>query len=191
MYKPIRIEKKRIADLERATYNPRVDLQPGDEDFEAINGSLERFGMVEPVVWNERTNRVVGGHQRLTSEEYRGETEVYVSVVDLDEINEKRLNIALNKLGSDWDEEKLTEILGMLGEDASNTGFTEAELEALLGQPQVDEEFLDQELADVPQTFNISLKFTEEEKGDVRDYIREEGKEALVDFIMQTVKEAL
>lgn len=191
MYKPIRIEKKRIADLERATYNPRVDLQPGDEDFEAINGSLERFGMVEPVVWNERTNRVVGGHQRLTSEEYRGETEVYVSVVNLDEINEKRLNIALNKLGSDWDEEKLTEILGMLGEDASNTGFTEAELEALLGQPQVDEEFLDQELADVPQTFNISLKFTEEEKGDVRDYIREEGKEALVDFIMQTVKEAL
>jgi len=191
MYKPIRIEKKHIADLERATYNPRVDLQPGDEDFEAINGSLERFGMVEPVVWNERTNRVVGGHQRLTSEEYRGETEVYVSVVNLDEINEKRLNIALNKLGSDWDEEKLTEILGMLGEDASNTGFTEAELEALLGQPQVDEEFLDQELADVPQTFNISLKFTEEEKGDVRDYIREEGKEALVDFIMQTVKEAL
>ena len=77
MYKPIRIEKKRIADLERATYNPRVDLQPGDEDFEAINGSLARFGMVQPIVWNQRTNRVVGGHQRLTSEEYRGETEVY------------------------------------------------------------------------------------------------------------------
>ena len=191
MYKPIRIEKKRIADLERATYNPRVDLQPGDEDFEAINGSLERFGMVQPIVWNERTNRVVGGHQRLTSEEYRGETEVYVSVVDLDEIDEKRLNIALNKLGSDWDEEKLTAVLEKLGEDAANTGFTEAELEALLGQTEVDEDFLDQELADIPKTFNISLKFTAEEKADVGDYIREEGKEAVVELIMQTVKEAL
>lgn len=191
MYRPIRIKKKRIADLERATYNPRVDLQPGDEDFEAINSSLARFGMVQPIVWNQRTNRVVGGHQRLTSEEYRGETEVYVSVVDLDEIQEKRLNVALNKLGSDWDEEKLTEVLAKLGDDASNTGFTEAELEALLGQTEVDEDFLDQELADVPQTFNISLKFTAEEKADVGDYIREEGKEAVVELIMQTIKEAL
>ena len=62
----MKIIRKRIADMERATYNPRVELQPGDAEYETLKRSLEQFGMVEPVVWNERTNRVVGGHQRLT-----------------------------------------------------------------------------------------------------------------------------
>lgn len=57
----MKIIRKRIADMERATYNPRVELQPGDAEYETLKRSLEQFGMVEPVVWNERTNRVVGG----------------------------------------------------------------------------------------------------------------------------------
>ena len=95
----MKIIRKRIADMERATYNPRVELQPGDAEYETLRRSLEQFGMVEPVVWNERTNRVVGGHQRLTVEAALGHEEVDVSVVDLDEIKEKELNIALNKIG--------------------------------------------------------------------------------------------
>lgn len=103
----MKIIRKRIADMERATYNPRVELQPGDAEYETLKRSLEQFGMVEPVVWNERTNRVVGGHQRLTVEAALGHEEVDVSVVDLDEIKEKELNIALNKIGGRWDTEKL------------------------------------------------------------------------------------
>ena len=85
----MKIIRKRIVDMERATYNPRVELQPGDAEYETLKRSLEQFGMVEPVVWNERTNRVVGGHQRLTVEAALGHEEVDVSVVDLDEIKEK------------------------------------------------------------------------------------------------------
>ena len=50
------IIKKRIADMERAAYNPRVELRPGDDEYEALKYSLEHFGQVEPIVWNRRTN---------------------------------------------------------------------------------------------------------------------------------------
>ena len=76
--------------------------------------------MIIPVIWNKRTNRVVGGHQRLTVLENEGEVEVDVSVVDLDETQEKQLNIALNKIEGGWDDEKLAELLMELGEDATH-----------------------------------------------------------------------
>lgn len=91
------IQKKLIKDMDRAAYNPRVDLRPGDDEYEALKDSLTEFGLVIPIIWNQRTNRVIGGHQRLTVEEDLGHTEVYVSVVNLDEMQEKQLNIALNK----------------------------------------------------------------------------------------------
>ena len=87
-------EVKRIADMNRAAYNPRVDLRPEDEEYQAIERSLKRHGLVQPIVWNRRTNTVVSGHQRLTVLEAQGETEVTVSVVDLDDIQEKELNVA-------------------------------------------------------------------------------------------------
>ena len=98
------IQKKLIKDMDRAAYNPRVDLRPGDDEYEALKDSLTEFGLVIPIIWNQRTNRVVGGHQRLTVEENLGHTEVYVSVVNLDEMQEKQLNIALNKAQGAWDD---------------------------------------------------------------------------------------
>lgn len=97
----MKIIRKRIADMERATYNPRVELQPGDAEYETLKRSLEQFGMVEPVVWNERTNRVVGGHQRLTVEAALGHEEVDVSVVDLDEIKERSSTSRSTKSAAD------------------------------------------------------------------------------------------
>ena len=51
--------------LSPAKYNPRKDLQAGDPEFEKLLRSVEEFGYVEPVVWNERTGNIVGGHQRF------------------------------------------------------------------------------------------------------------------------------
>ena len=124
-------EVKRIADINRAAYNPRVDLKPEDEEYQAIERSLKRHGLVQPIVWNRRTNTVVSGHQRLTVLEAQGETEVTVSVVDLDDIKEKELNIALNKITGEWDDKKLTDILTELGEEAADTGFTLPEIDVL------------------------------------------------------------
>lgn len=105
------IIKKRIADMERAEYNPRVELMPGDDEYEKLKRNIDRFGVVVPVIWNKRTNRVVSGHQRLTVLMNEGVTETDVSVVDLDETAEKQLNIAMNKVTGEWDEVKLKELL--------------------------------------------------------------------------------
>ena len=61
----MKIVKKKIEDLRPASYNPRKDLKPGDKEYEKLKRSITEFGYVEPVIWNERTGTVVGGHQRL------------------------------------------------------------------------------------------------------------------------------
>lgn len=49
------IEKKNTADLLPADYNPRKDLKPGDAEYEKLKRSIEQFGYVEPVIWNQTT----------------------------------------------------------------------------------------------------------------------------------------
>lgn len=93
MPKDLVIETKTLLDLVPAPYNPRT-ISP--EALAGLQASVERFGLVEPVVWNRRTGRVVGGHQRLKALLALGETETQVVVVDLPEIEEKALNVALN-----------------------------------------------------------------------------------------------
>ena len=130
------IRRVPVSKLNPAAYNPRKDLQPGDAEYQKLARSLEQFGCVEPVVWNERTGNVVGGHQRLKILLAAGETELDVSVVNLSDADEKALNIALNKIEGEWDTAALTELLQELSADSSIdetlTGFDGRELDNLL-----------------------------------------------------------
>lgn len=105
------IIKMRVADIKGATYNPRKKLRPGDTEFEKIKRSIEEFSLVEPLVWNRRTETLVGGHQRLAVLKHLGHDTVDVSVVDLDPAREKALNVALNKIAGEWDDEGLRALL--------------------------------------------------------------------------------
>lgn len=184
------IERKRIDDLERAKYNPRVDLRPGDDEYEKLRRSILKNGLVLPVIWNERTNTVVGGHQRLTVMEYEGEEYVDVSVVNLDIVQEKQLNIALNKTGGSWDESKLIELLEELGEDATETGFDLSEIEVLQNDIDslIDGGFLEDELSSIEKLFNLSLTFNAADRADINAFVKDYGKEELVKVIIQKVK---
>jgi len=123
--------------LRPAPYNPRQELKPGDPRYRKLRRSLERFGLVEPLVWNQRTGHVVGGHQRLKILRDLGWREVPVSVVDLDPDRERALNVMLNNrmAQSDWDLEQLRQVLEELAESPqvalADTGFTAGELEML------------------------------------------------------------
>lgn len=190
----MRIEKKHLSELNRAAYNPRVDLQPGDEEYESIRYSLERYGLVQPIVWNERTGNVVSGHQRLTVLQNQGVEEIEVSVVSLDDTAEKQLNIALNKTEGSWDNDKLTALLVDLGDDAINTGFTQEEIEVL--QNEISS-FFDDEAADEHEEqlrqqdedyFCLTLTFDEADKEAVQSYIKEHGEEPVVRIILQKAK---
>ena len=58
------LQKLPVGKLKPAKYNPRKDLKPGDPAYEKIKRSLHDFGYVDPVIWNEVTGNIVGGHQR-------------------------------------------------------------------------------------------------------------------------------
>lgn len=117
------IKTMKIADLTPAPYNPRAISETA---LKGLRGSVERFGMVEPVVWNKQTGNVVGGHQRLKVLQAMGETSTSVVVVDLPEIEEKALNVVLNNphIAGDFTEnvnailaeiaEELPEIMSLL-----------------------------------------------------------------------------
>jgi ParB-like chromosome segregation protein Spo0J len=42
-----------------------VDLHPGDPVYEKLLQNMEEFRHVDPIIWNERTGNIVGGHQRF------------------------------------------------------------------------------------------------------------------------------
>jgi DNA modification methylase len=130
-----------IADLNAAKYNPRKKLKPGDAEFEKLKRSIESFGVVEPPIFNIRTKTVVGGHQRLAVMKSLGYTETDVVIVDINEAEEKALNVALNKISGEWDELLLTDLMSELrtmGFDTELTGFSMDELEKLFadGNPK-------------------------------------------------------
>lgn len=123
-----------IDQLVPADYNPRKKLKPGDAEYEKLKRSLQEFGYVDPVIWNEHTGHVVGGHQRLEVMVEMGATEIEVSVVNFSEDKEKALNVALNKISGEWDQDKLVDLLHELGDMVELTGFDAEEVECLFRQ---------------------------------------------------------
>lgn len=97
----------------RAEYNPRHISKAARERLRA---SLDQFGLVQPLIFNERTGRLVSGHQRLDILAEQEIERVHVVIVDLDEPQEKALNIAMNRtdLAGDWDRSKLDSLLAEL-----------------------------------------------------------------------------
>lgn len=133
----MKIQKIPLEKLNPARYNPRKDLKPGDPEYEKLKKSMETFGYVEPIIWNRNTGHIVGGHQRLKILQAQGQTEIECVVVDLDEAEEKALNVALNKVSGQWDLPKLADLINELDNgifDISLTGFDAAEIEDLFSK---------------------------------------------------------
>ncbi len=139
------IRTLKVHEINPAKYNPRKDLQPGDPEYDKLKKSILEFDMVEPLVWNKRTKNLVGGHQRLKILRELGIENVEVSVVDLSEVKEKALNLALNKISGEWDFPMLKDLLQELDTgdfDMEITGFDLQEIEDLMTQFHVPEEGL-------------------------------------------------
>lgn len=130
----------KLKDIRPAVYNPRVALQPGDPEYEALKNSLERFGVAEPLIFNETTGNLVSGHQRLTVLKASGVEETEVVIINLDLEKEKLLNIALNKIEGEWDFGKLEAIFDEIDtEDIKFTGFTIDEINNLFDDYEIEE----------------------------------------------------
>ena len=129
------IQKLPISALKPAKYNPRKDLKPGDPAYEKIKRSLDDFGYVDPIIWNEVTGNIVGGHQRYKVLKAEGAQEIMCVVVHIENPDdEKALNVVLNKATGDWEPVALADLLSELkanGYDLDSTGFDAAEVDDL------------------------------------------------------------
>lgn len=121
-----------------AKYNPR--LPASKKLMRELRASLREFGIVQPVVVNARTDTVVGGHKRIQAAAEEGLASLPVLWVDVDVATEKRMNLALNKIGGTWDDRLLKDILlelDGLGESLEASGFSPEELAKLTTAPTV------------------------------------------------------
>lgn len=131
----VNVEIRPIKQIKTAKYNPR---RISDQQLASLKASIERFGFVDPVIVNDRTGTLVGGHQRIKAAKDLGLKDVPVVSVNLDDAEEKALNVALNKISGEWDLDLLRGVLEDVqagGLDLSLTGFTEEEWSAMSGAP--------------------------------------------------------
>jgi len=98
------IETKKLTDLIPAPYNPRTSNKKQEKN---LKESLSKFGLVEPIIFNQRTGYIVGGHFRVRELKKLGYKSVDCVVIDLSEEDERELNIRLNANTGGWDFELL------------------------------------------------------------------------------------
>jgi hypothetical protein len=125
-----------ISELTPAEYNPRLIT---DEAKARLKKSIQKYGCVQPIVWNKRTGNIIGGHQRFDVLVSLGAKKVPTVVLDLDEGNERLLNLTMNspEAQGTWESHKL----GLLGAELSQfDGISLPDVEDL-GIPELFEDF--------------------------------------------------
>lgn len=152
MHKTMQLAVVPVAELATmaAPYNPR---KMPDVELESLRRSMRHFGVVEPVVVNRRSRHIVGGNQRVKAAKAEGIAELPVFWVDLDDPSEKQLNLALNRIGGEWDEALLANVLrelDALGANVEVTGFSSDEVDRIILAALDDEDDDENENPDQP-----------------------------------------
>ena len=118
----MKIEKIKISELNPAEYNPRRMTK---KQYEDLKSSLEKFGLVDPIIINS-DNTVVGGHQRLRIMRELGAELIPTVRVNLSKEDEKELNIRLNKNSGEFDLDVLANNFEV--DELKDWGFKDVEL---------------------------------------------------------------
>lgn len=135
--------------LKNAPYNPSRATKT---QLDKLRDGIKRFGFVGGIVWNARTENIVGGHKRLSQLDALNGSPDYqltVDVVDISEADEIALNVLLNnrEAQGNFDIDLLSEAMSMLSEHGGNptdTGFSTVDLQAILGNEFLDGVFAEQ-----------------------------------------------
>lgn len=157
------LKKININDITPSDYNPR---KISEKDFEKLKKSLDEFGLVDPIIINLNTNNIIGGHQRfdVLYNEDNNRDLYLIELGDIgwvldetnlkikDEAHEKALNLALNRMGGEFDIEKLNPLLDEL---------EELDLGELTG--------FDLDLEEIPYDIEVVYSDDEDEEDDGED----------------------
>ena len=129
----------KVSEINPAAYNPRR-ITP--EKYEALKENIRSEGFVEPLVIQRKGMNLIGGHQRLrVVKELAIESglmapDLPCTVLDIDDVRAKKLNIKLNSLTGEFEARALGELLVDLYdeptmvtyEEAMSIGFTQEEI---------------------------------------------------------------
>lgn len=172
----MKITERKIGELIPYENNPRYN----DEAVDYVAKSIKEFGFNVPIVI-DKDNVIVAGHTRLRAAEKLGLEKVpCVTVNNLTDEQIKAYRLVDNKTAemSEWDYDLLEMELEAIDMDMSEYGF-EAEINAF--------ELLDDvgyEPVDELEHFEVTFVFPKECEADVRGYIKENGKDGIVEMII-------
>lgn len=166
-YQKFEMETVSRSVLKGAPYNPRKISKTARQKLAA---SLKDHGLIAPLVWNRRTGHLVSGHQRLSILDALEGTEQYeltVAVIDVDEREEKILNVQVNNesMMGEWDLDMLGTLNAEDGISFDEMGFIDADAELMFGG---DERF----------TSMFENEDVDREKGTLRD-IKQDRKDMM------------
>lgn len=185
-----KFETKLIAasKLQDAPYNPRKVMAASA--FDALKVSIREHGQVEPIVVQKESEKygplvIVGGHQRkravvdIESEEGIPQPKVLCIVIDVDDATAKKLNLRLNRIGGEFDPEKLGALFQgdeFKDFDFEELGFSAREVEQAL-KTVTPPSFEEPKVPIFARSVTLSLDFGDVEARDaVKAWIVEQAK---------------
>ena len=186
-YQKFEMDTVSRSQIHGADYNPRVI---SEDARKRLRKMLAKHGLVQPLVWNRRTGNLVSGHQRLSALDSLERTQDYslqVAVVDLNEREEKILNVQLNNpsMQGDWDMDKLIEMTEESDISPAGFGFSSGDMAILFG----DDGSMDELMGDAPGVADAkdTLKEIKEHRAESMAKMQ---KEQAADFYFTVVCES-
>ena len=131
-FETVRVCRKNI---NNAPYNPR---KIGEDELKRLKKAIKNKGLVQPIVWNERTGNIVGGHQRIKALDILEKTDEYfidVARINVDEAEEVHINIMLNNdsIMGEYDVDILKDLKDEFDLDLGSIGFSDADIDIMFG----------------------------------------------------------
>ena len=186
----LNIVYKKISELKR--YEKNNKKHP-EKQLEKIVASIKEYGFKNPVLV-DKNNVIIAGHCRTLAAERLGMQEVpCIDCSDLNTKQVKALRLMDNKSAdlAEWDFDNIKaelEELKLEEFDIDLTGFTDLDL--------IDTSFIEDlqnnsfvnEAKDRSDKFDVTFTFEKEYEIDIKDYIKENGKEELTAQIVSICK---
>lgn len=160
------------SEIHFADYNPRTIT---DEARKSIKRGIKKYGLIGGLVVNKRTGmRLVSGHQRLSVMDElnkfpENDYTIRVDVIDVDDNQEKELNILLNNPNAQgqWDFDALRKLIPDI--DYKDAGLTEEDLN-LIG---VDFMLQTEEENDLADSLDELMAPVHEEKAQKKEHMKQ------------------
>ena len=168
MMPPLQIE---TVPVERLVPDPANPRRMDERELDALCGSIQGHGFVDPIIARRESRVVIGGHQRLRAAIRLGLKEVPVIFLDVLEDQARLLNLALNRIHGEWDQTMLARLLADLqaesGADLSLSGFGEDEIRTLLRSLDAREKRARPEHFDLDIAFEQATRAPQTKRGNI------------------------